>query len=89
MSEALTGSVTYPLAQFCVVNSSSFICEKPGMDDVSLTMSLMSIDRPASSQKIPTMQPAMMPEICAKSHQSPEATNKMSVYYPGEVTNEL
>lgn len=31
----------------------------------------------------------MVSEICAISHQSPEATKKMSVRYPGEVTNKL
>lgn len=35
------------------------------MDDVSLTVGLISIDRLTHPQKIPTTLPAVVPEICA------------------------
>lgn len=77
-----------PFSTVLTAAGNSLICEKPRIDDASLPVSLMFTDRPAYPQKIPTVPPAVVSEICAISHQSSEATNKMSVHYPGEATNE-
>lgn len=55
MSEALTGFMTHPSAQFCAVAGTASLVKSPRwMDDVSLTVGLMSTDRSAYPQKIPT-----------------------------------
>lgn len=60
MSEALTGSMTHPSAEFCAVaGTASFVKSPRWMHDVPLTMGLMSTDRPAYPQKIPTVVPEM------------------------------
>lgn len=49
---------TRPLAQLWQ-QQNSLICEKPRMDDVSLSMSFMSTDRPTHPQKTPTVLPVV------------------------------
>lgn len=70
MSEALTGFMTHFSTQFCAVaGTASFVKSPRWMHDVSLTMGLMSTDRSFYPQKIPTVLPAIMPEMCAVSPQ--------------------
>lgn len=76
MSEALIHALQHSSDS----SRNSLICEKPRMDDVSLSVSLMSTDRPAHLKKLPLC--CLPLEICGISHQSLEATNKTSVHYP-------
>lgn len=60
MSGALTGSMTHPSAEFCAVaGTASFVKSPRCMDDIPHPVGLMSTDRPAYPQKIPTVEPEM------------------------------